>query len=75
MNLEQVYLGTDNDEFDWKTQVNPERDYDKGWVYERDGQLHWTKGQQGHFIYQKLKTTVESKLNQWIEEYINLLQE
>ena len=66
----QVFLGTNNDEFEWETEVNPERDYNKGWVYERDGQLHWTKGQKGHFIYQKLRDTVESKLSDWVTEYL-----
>lgn len=64
--------GTDSDEFEWKTEFNPDRDYNKGWVYERDGQLHWTKGQEGHFIYQKLLNAVQENIESWVLEYMNL---
>ena len=67
--MEQVFLGTNNDEYDWKTEANLNRDYSKPWVYEKDGQLHWSRGQEGHFIYQKLKDTVEQKIPKWVYEY------
>lgn len=62
--------GSDSSEYGWKTEFNPDRDYSKGWVYERDGKLYWTKGQQGHFIYQKLKTKIEENIDSWTIEYL-----
>ena len=63
-------LGTPNDEFDWETQANPNRNYDKGWYYEKDGHLYWSKGFAGKFIYSELKKVVEEKAKDWINEYI-----
>lgn len=62
--------GSDSADYDWKTEFNPERDYSKGWVYEKNGQLHWTKGQQGHFIYQKLLTATQQNMESWVMEYL-----
>jgi len=64
-------LGSPNDEFEWETQVNPNRDYEKGWYYERDGQLYWSKGFGGKFIYYELVRTVESKLQEWFNEFLD----
>ena len=74
----QVFLGTDNTEFDWETEFNrrvdengkPIRDYAKGWYYVRNGELHFSKGQQGHFIYQKLLDKAKENMQEWIVEYI-----
>lgn len=63
-------LGTPNDEFDWRTEVNPNRDYSKGWFYERDGKLYWTQGQQGHFIYNQLRESILQNIDNWVKEYI-----
>lgn len=68
-------LGTPNDEFAWETQVNPNRDYSKGWVYERNGNLYWTKGQQGHFIYNQLREAILQNIDTWVKQYIELKQE
>lgn len=63
--------GEDNAEFDWITQMNPNRNYDRGWYYERDGSLHWSKGMGGKFIYNELLETVRKKFNEWLGEYID----
>lgn len=68
-------LGTPNDEFDWQTEVNPNRDYSKGWVYERDGKLYWTKGQQGHFIYNQLRESILQNIDGWVKQYIETKME
>lgn len=62
--------GTDSSDYNWKTEFNPDRDYSKGWTYEKDGQLYFTKGQQGHFIYQKLLTKVQENMDSWVAEYL-----
>jgi nitrate reductase beta subunit len=67
--LVQVFLGTSDEEGDWKTEFNEERDYTKGWIYEKDGQLHWTLGQSGHFIYQQLMNTINEHIENWVFEY------
>lgn len=66
----QVFLGTDSTQFEWKTEFNPERDYSKGWWYEKDGQLHFTHGKQGHFIYQQLRQVIEEHFGNWVFEYM-----
>lgn len=76
--MEQVFHGTNNEEFSWKTQANERldakgnkiRDYEKGWYYIRNGELHFSKGQSGHFIYQQLRQVVEEKASDWVAEYI-----
>ena len=67
----QVLDGTSNDEYDWKTEYNPNRDYTKGWLYEKDGEIHWTKGQEGQFIYQQLRDVVEQHIDNWVWEYVD----
>lgn len=69
LNLVQVFLGTPDAEADWETQVNPDRDYSKGWFYEKDGKLHWTYGNHGHFIYQQLLNTINENIENWVFEY------
>ena len=76
-------LGTNSEDYDWITEANtrtkangqPKRDYDKGWWYVRNGQLHFTKGQTGHFIYQKLMVAVQENIEDWISEYLESKQE
>ena len=67
--MELVFLGTNNNAYDWITEANPNRNYANAWVYEKDGQLHWSRGQEGHFIYQKLKDAVEQNIAKWVYEY------
>lgn len=62
--------GESNGEFDWTTQLNPKRDYAKGWYYEKDGQLHWSKGLGGKYIYGELLNSVEQNFQKWFDEYI-----
>lgn len=50
--------------------MNQDRDYNKGWYYVRDNELHFTHGQEGHFIYYQLVQNVKEKMAGWIEEYI-----
>ena len=69
LSLVQVFFGTSDTEADWETQFNPDRDYTKGWVYEKDGQLHWTFGKSGHFIYQQLLNTINENIENWVFEY------
>ena len=38
LNLVQVFLGTTNEEFEWKPEFNDLREYSKPWVYEKDGE-------------------------------------
>lgn len=70
LNLVLVFLGTTNEEFEWITEFNENRDYSKPWVFEKDGQLHFSRGQQGHFIYQELKANIEKNIEDWVTEYI-----
>lgn len=63
--------GESNTEFDWTVQQNPDRNYDKGWYYERDGSLHWSKGMGGKFIYNELLETVRKNFGKWVNEYID----
>lgn len=71
-NLEQEYHGTDSPAYGWKTEYNTNRDYTKGWVYEKDGQVYWTQGQQGHFIYQELMNVINKNISNWISEYMEM---
>lgn len=64
-------LGEDNEEFNWKTQMNPDRDYSKGWYYEKNGKIYWTRGMKGKFIYHGLLKKVKNKFPEWLSEYID----
>lgn len=78
LNLVQAFHGTNNTQFEWETEFNkrvkpngePVTDYNKGWYYIRDGQLHFSQGQKGHFIYQTLMERIQEKSEQWIVEYL-----
>lgn len=65
-------LGTPNDDPEWQTQVNTNRNYNKGWYYEKNGRLYWSNGFGGKFIYYTLKESVEKNIENWVIEYINL---
>lgn len=62
--------GTSDEEYEWLTEYNPNRDYTNGWFYEKDGQLYWTKGQQGYFIYQQLSDVVKEHIHNWVWEFV-----
>lgn len=64
-------LGTPDSEFEWETQMNPNRNYDKGWYYEKNGKLYWSKGFGGKFIYSELVKSVEKNISSWIDEYLD----
>ena len=71
MNSEWVFLGTSDDESGWETQVNPNRNYSKGWYYDRgDGRIRFSQGMAGKFIYYELKETVRKKFKIWLDEFI-----
>lgn len=65
-------LGTPDNEFKWETQVSENKSkYEKGWYYERDGHLYWSKGFGGKFIYYELRKVVEEKIPEWFNEYVD----
>ena len=44
----------------------------KGWYYKDNlGNLHWTNGYAGRYIYLKLKKYVEKNAQQWVIDYMN----
>ena len=43
----------------------------KGWYYKDEvGNIHWTNGYAGRYIYLKLKQYIEKNINTWINDYI-----
>lgn len=62
--------GEDNSDFDWKTEMNPNRDYSKGWWYVRDGKLQFTNGHEGKFIYYELSQSVQKNFQKWLNEFV-----
>lgn len=61
--------GSENDDPEWAVQVNEHRNYEKGWYYEKDGSLHWSKGFGGKFIYYELGQYVQENIADWVQEY------
>ena len=55
----------------WEYMVNDNRDYQKGWFYEVDGKVYWTKGMSGKLIFNKAEKEIEDKLYDWIDEYFD----
>ena len=53
---------------DWEYDVNNHGN--KGWYYERDGMVYWSRGMEGKLIYNTLQTRVEDKIGSWVEEYL-----
>lgn len=43
----------------------------KGWFYEKNGKIYWTKGMAGKLIYYKTKLEIEKNVEKWILEYID----
>ena len=62
--------GSENDDPEWRVQVNENRDYNKGWYYEKDGSIRWSKGFGGKFIYYELLEYVKENIANWILEYL-----
>ena len=54
---------------DWAYDVNNHGD--KGWFYEKNGKIYWTKGMEGKLIYYKTKEEIEKNVGKWISEYID----
>lgn len=50
--------------------MNPDRDYSKGWFYEKDGEIHFTRGQEGKFIYYELLQSVQKNFQKWLNEFL-----
>lgn len=53
---------------DWAYDVN-NHGY-KGWFYEKDGIIYWSRGMEGKLIYHTLELRIQDKINDWVEEYI-----
>lgn len=58
------YAGEDN----WAYDINNHGD--RGWYYQKDGMIYWSRGMEGKLIYHELKNRIEEKINGWIEEYL-----
>ena len=54
---------------DWAYDVNNHGE--KGWFYEKNGKIYWTKGMEGKLIYYKTKQEIEKNIEKWIAEYID----
>ena len=54
---------------DWAYDVNNHGE--KGWFYEKNGKIYWTKGMEGKLIYYKTKQEIEKNIEKWIIEYID----
>lgn len=54
---------------DWAYDVNNHGE--KGWFYEKNGKIYWTKGMEGKLIYYKTKQEIEKNIATWIGEYID----
>lgn len=66
--------GSDDD--DWKTNINQQEHIQKygrdGWYYLDDGgNIHWTTGIEGKFIFYKLSEKIKENIADWINEYIS----
>ena len=71
MSLVWVFHGTPDSESGWETQVNPNRNYAKGWYYDRgDGRIRFSQGMEGKFIYYELTQSVKKNFRDWLDEYI-----
>lgn len=53
----------------WAYDVNNHGE--KGWFYEKNGKIYWTKGMEGKLIYYKTKEEIEKNVGKWISEYID----
>jgi hypothetical protein len=64
--------GTSDDEDDWQTKVNPNRDYTKQWSYIRNSALYHSSGMEGKMIFDKLEKEVDKNIGDWIDEYMSI---
>ena len=53
---------------DWEYDVNSHGN--KGWYYQKDGMIYWSRGMEGKLIYHTLQLKIEEKISGWIEEYL-----
>jgi len=58
----------------WAYMVNQDRDYSKGWFYEKDGKVYWTEGMSGKLIFNKAILEIEDKLYDWVDEYLESIE-
>lgn len=54
---------------DWQYDVN-EHGY-KGWYYKSNGQVFWTNGYEGRFVFLKMLNWIEENISSIIAEYLN----
>lgn len=52
----------------WEYDVNQHGD--KGWIYEKDGKLYWSRGFEGRLIYYKTANKIGDDVGKWISDYI-----
>lgn len=60
---------------DWEVNINKDehiRKYGKdGWYYvDNNGEIHWTTGIEGKFIFLTLSQKIKENISDWINEYI-----
>lgn len=55
-------------EDNWKYDLN--KHDTKGWYYEDNGSIYWTKGMEGKLIYHKFRDVAEEKMRDWVEEFL-----
>lgn len=53
---------------DWEYDVNNHGE--KGWYYEKDGRIYWTKGMEGKLIYYKSSEEIKKQLPTMVGEFI-----
>ena len=55
---------------DWQFDVNNHGD--NGWYYtDNNGDIHWTRGFEGRYIFYKLSQNIEENIENWISEYLD----
>ena len=59
----------------WEVNVNQQEHMTKygrdGWYYvDESGNIHWTTGIEGKFIFYKLSESIKQNIQEWVNEYI-----
>ena len=64
--------GINDEDGEWITQMNPNRDYSKPWFYERDKIKYSSIGIEGKMIYNKIYEQLDGYLGKWTKEWIDM---